>query len=93
MTMDKRGVELSMNAIIIAVISLIVLTVLVLIFSGKFGEFGEGVTDVGESVNPDEKCYVPGHRQCVPAGQCSVEENIGGCGTGEECCLLRNIEE
>ncbi len=38
--MNKKGAELSLNVIIVAVIVLIVLVVLVVIFSGRLGIFG-----------------------------------------------------
>lgn len=41
--MDKKGVELSMNVIIIAAIALLVLVVLSVIFLGRIGTFGEDV--------------------------------------------------
>ena len=39
--MNKKGVELSMNVIIIAAIALLVLVVLSVIFLGRIGAFGE----------------------------------------------------
>lgn len=39
--MNKKGVELSMNVIIIAAIGLLVLLVLTFIFLGRVGTFGE----------------------------------------------------
>ncbi|MFC1728425.1 hypothetical protein ACFLZ7_03105 [Nanoarchaeota archaeon] len=39
--MNKKGVELSMNVIIIAAIALLVLVVLSVIFLGRIGTFGE----------------------------------------------------
>ncbi len=37
---SKRGVELSVNTIVIVILCIIVLVVLVLIFTGAFGKFG-----------------------------------------------------
>ncbi len=39
--MDKKGVEISMNVIIVAAIGLLVLVVLSVIFLGRIGTFGE----------------------------------------------------
>ena len=85
----KKGVELSMNVIIIAVICLIVLIVLVLIFSGRLGKFGEGVTQVEKSVDI-EQCNIPGYRQCVDRGTDCIEQNVEGCGSNK-CCLVSDI--
>lgn len=43
--MDKKGVEISMNVIIVAAIGLLVLVVLSVIFLGKVGGFGRQVSD------------------------------------------------
>ena len=40
--MNKKGAELSLNVIIVAVLVLIVLVVLIVIFSGRIGKFNEG---------------------------------------------------
>ena len=51
----KKAQGLSINVIIIAAIALIVLVVLVAIFSGRLGDFGKRVGDVGQApmtINP-----------------------------------------
>ncbi len=39
--MDKKGVEISMNVLIVAAIGLLVLVVLSIIFLGRIGTFGQ----------------------------------------------------
>lgn len=66
--MNKRGIELTMNTIIIAALSLLVLIVLVIVFTGGFGDtitklkaiFGKvsnqaDCTIIGESINDRDK--------------------------------------
>lgn len=43
--MDKKGVEISMNVIIVAAIGLLVLVVLSVIFLGRIGTFGQKTGD------------------------------------------------
>ena len=57
--MDKKGAELSLNVIIVAVILLIVLVVLVIIFSGKTGIFAKTTARVlsNTPTNPNAKYF------------------------------------
>ena len=57
--MDKKGAELSLNVIIVAVILLIVLVVLVIIFSGKLGLFTKSSEETSAPFKPTV-CDVPG---------------------------------
>jgi hypothetical protein len=43
--MRKRGVEISLNTIIVAAIALLVLIVLIIIFTGQSGKFNRGMLD------------------------------------------------
>lgn len=47
--MNKKGVELSVNVIIIAAISLAVLVVLFAIFTGRLGAFSRGVQETADT--------------------------------------------
>ena len=76
--MDKKGVELSMNVIIIAVIALLVLVVLIFIFSGRTQIFAKGTeacsTKQGTCIDSAEACPGP----VVSALDCSE---------GQKCCV------
>jgi len=79
--MDKKGVEMSMNVIIIAVISLLVLVILVYLIATQLGLFQEG-----------KKCVERG-AHCVDQGTCGSTPLIGEnyeplCGSGKDCCAL-----
>ncbi len=43
--MDRKGAELTMNVIIVAVLALIVLVVLLVIFTGRTSTFSKGLKD------------------------------------------------
>jgi len=57
--MNKKGVEITMNTIVVAAIALLVLVVLSAIFLGRIGTFGE----------KSESCEVQGGL-CAPTGEC-----------------------
>lgn len=81
--MKKKG-DISINIIIIAVISLLVLVVLLMIFSGKMNDWLEGVDEVedqncrdiegaqikiaSESCNPGQKALLAGAFKDVDQG-------------------------
>jgi hypothetical protein len=87
--MDKRGVELSMNVIIIAAIALIVLVVLVLLITGSFNNIQGGTSC--QSLHPGGGCQsvdlstgqtcasVTGNNNMISGGKTN-------CATGELCC-------
>lgn len=86
--MDKRGVELSMNVIIIAAIALIVLVVLVLLVTGAFGDVrsGTGCTSLREGgcedvASGDSCATVTGNENAISAGQ-------KDCGSSKTCCYV-----
>ena len=56
--MDKKGVEISMNVIIVAAIGLLVLVVLSVIFLGRIGTFGQKSAD----------CEVQGGKCAIECG-------------------------
>jgi len=78
--MQKKGVELSMNVIIIAVIALVVLVILVVLVVRSGGQVVDGT-----------QCAA-GQGQCVSgseAADCGDQQYIpaGGCEEGSVCCL------
>lgn len=84
--MNKRGVELSMNLIIIAAIALIVLVVLVLLVTGSVGDLRSGTgcqnLDNGQctSVGTGQTCAsVLSNNKMVSGGQ-------KNCDNGQVCC-------
>jgi len=87
--MNKKGVEISMNVIIIAALGLLVLVVLAAIFLGRAGDFGQGAasceakggTCAEECGNPDFGTEDFGKRD--PFSKCTTE--------GDICCLPLNI--
>ncbi|MFO8016842.1 MAG: hypothetical protein R6U32_07105 [Candidatus Woesearchaeota archaeon] len=92
----KKGMELSMNTIIIAAIGLMVLVVLVMIFTGKMSDIRQS-TNKTESQFSQERCEVPGTgRECMISedackkkGGFVYSEPEGGwsdCSSIEVCC-------
>ena len=77
---NKRGVELSVNVIIIAAITLIVLIVLIAIFTGRIGKFSSGV---------EQQTAGAEQRLCAAQGlvtQCSQQQPAivtAGCPPGQ----------
>ena len=57
--MNRKGVEMSLNVIIIAVLVMIVLVVLVIIFSGRTQLFTKTTHDTSEPFSV-KKCDIPG---------------------------------
>ena len=89
---NKKGAELTMNTIIIAVIVLIILVVMVLLFTGKIRKTGEGITDVEKSITAD-KCEIPGSRTCTDARMCGriLIQFQASCPAGQVCCEYGDI--
>jgi len=46
--LNKKGIEMPINVIIVAAIALIVLVVVIFIFTGRLGIFGQKVGEVGQ---------------------------------------------
>lgn len=76
-TKSKKGVELGMNVIVIAVIVLAVLVVTIIVFSGRFNIFSKEVSD----------CQNYGGL-CLKKEACTDGRSIDGLckGEGEVCC-------
>ncbi len=84
-TMKKKGMELSLNTIIIAAICIVVLFVIIGVFTNWFGKTSDdihGLTDCPAMGDGTGQCYALGDSRdnlnCVPA--------FGGCGADEFCC-------
>lgn len=81
--MEKKGVELSLNTIIIAAICIIVLFVIIGVFTNWFGIVSDDITRLS-------KCQAMGSS----TGQCYEDSKIeldcvpayGGCKVDEFCC-------
>ncbi len=81
----KRGVELSMNAIIVGVMALIVLVVLAFVFTGKIRAASEATQNAVREYQ-GEKCSIPGTaRACRSVGVC---KSIGGLDYGKLDCAV-----
>lgn len=78
MLRNKKGVELSMNTIIIAAIALIVLIVLVLILTGQAGKLGFGLRDCASRGGSEQagKDLGDAINQCVDSGGVIIDNNF-----------------
>ena len=79
--MEKKGQELSLTVIIVAVIALVVLVVLIAIFTGKIGTFTQKTGT----------CRAAGG-ECVAEGACSglfrsVDASVECIDAREVCCV------
>lgn len=77
--MNKRGVELSMNVIIIAAIALIVLVVLILLVTGAFGNVRDQVSCSGKGgtcMSPQQCSQTDG---VVTEAECPSNQNVVCC--------------
>ena len=81
---NKKGVELTMNTIIIAVIALIVLAVVMIIFSGSISDSSEGISGISS-------CEARGDgAECVTSAEAcegTALPKVGGC--EDYCCIPR----
>jgi hypothetical protein len=79
--MDKKGAELALNAIIIAVLALLVLLVMAFIFTGKTQIFSQGTdacaTKQGSCVDMAERCSGP----IINAKDCADKD------PPQKCCV------
>jgi len=98
--MRKKGVEISMNTIVIAAIALLVLIVLVLIFTGQTGKFARGINDCkgkgggtspGDCTDTSADCAAKGG---IPSGSCIFYDDDGKRTTDDRdekkvCCVIK----
>jgi hypothetical protein len=83
---NRRGVELSMNVIIIAAIALIILVVLVLLLTGAFSRVKNGT---GCRSQPSGQCVeVPDGSSCsTEVGETGYIPLASDCPEGQTCCI------
>ncbi len=87
--MNKRGAELSLNVIIIAVILIVVLVVLVIIFSAKTSIFTQTTTETAKPFTA-KTCDVPGTgRYC--SDNCGSDSDVSSQFTGGQFDCLDKI--
>jgi hypothetical protein len=88
MLRNKKGIELSITAIIIVVLSLLVLVVLAIIFTGRTGIFAK---QVGECATTGGKCFTAcGSEDVGSAGYPTAQPTTKCADIGGEpavCCL------
>ena len=83
--MKKKGMEMSINLIVIAALALFILIVLILIFTGNFGKFRWSLNK-SQSTYSGDLCKTPGTmRQCRTETGCDL---IGGINYGKLDCDL-----
>src|SRR3989344_1294952 len=82
---SKKGVEMSLQAIIIAVLVLVVLVVLVLIFTKGSVGFYTGVTSCGDRGG---SC-----KDVCESGESAYALGLSGegCGSGAKCCIPESM--
>jgi len=83
---NKKGAELSVNVIIVAVIALLVLVVLFAIFTGRMGIFSKGIASTEACEARKGKCMtiVSGSDTCA-----DTETGIPGmCGDPKKLCCV-----
>ena len=75
--MDKKGVEMSMQVIVVAVVVLLIAAILIYLASSKLGLFGKSV---GDCTSKGGVCK----RACDPGEQWY---GVGTCQNDERCCI------
>lgn len=76
----KKGVELTINLIVVIALALIVLIVSLVVFSGKFSLFS---TELSKCENIGGKCDTEANCESV-SGRFIADK---GCSTGKGCCV------
>ena len=74
---NKKGIEMSMQTVVVAALALVILIVMIVIFSRQSGTFVKSVNAC------EEKGY-----SCSSSCDSDTERffSAGGCGEGEVCC-------
>ena len=87
---SKKGVEISINAIIVAVIALLVLVVLAIIFTGKLGSFSTQAAACAtkggicsHECGTDNYPLAKNFHTVDPTTTCP----LSGAGEAQSCCL------
>jgi hypothetical protein len=68
--MKKKAIELTLNTVIIAALSLLVLIVLMIVFTGGFGDVINKIRGIGGTVN--------NQADCVAVGESSLDADHDG---------------
>ena len=83
---SKKGMDMSINLIIVAALALIILIVLILIFTGQIGKTRFALNKTGSTYSGD-KCEIPGTaRTC--RGSEAICSDRGGISYGTLDCTL-----
>jgi hypothetical protein len=87
--MDKKGVEISMNVLIVAAIGLLVLVVLSIIFLGRIGTFSKSTADCAVQGG---KCAiecgsVDFGTQNMPSANPTITCSAAATGEAQKCCI------
>jgi hypothetical protein len=92
----KKGMELSLNTIIIAAVALLVLIVIVVIYTGQTGKFVRGLNDCkakgGEEGNCRDTATVCMNDGGVPSGDCVFARDDGSIDRSQQnrvCCVFK----
>ncbi len=65
MIINKKGADLSVNVIIVAIIALLVLVILFAIFTGRMGWFNKGLDKTSNSCPPGTKLSPTARPNCI----------------------------
>ncbi len=79
--MNKKAVELAMNAIIIAILGMIVLVILILLFTGKVSLFNSSTTVCGDGAWSSWQCVPEDQKQDFNICNSAIT-----CSEGKVCC-------
>ncbi|MBN2457969.1 hypothetical protein JXB31_02450 [Candidatus Woesearchaeota archaeon] len=86
---DKRGIEMGMNTIVMAVIALAVLIVLLIVFSGRFGLFSGELNNCETTGRGDciDKTACENYDGRIMDYRCSNDESTGSTSSSTVCCV------
>lgn len=79
--MDKRGVELAVNVIIIVVIGLLILAVVLFIMSGQLSKFRQGTDQCNSGI------CVSSVRECEDMNMAANPSRCDESGESRFCCI------
>lgn len=85
---NERGVELSLNTVVIAILVLVVLAVLITIFSTQMQNALKQIIGLGNTTFTDQgrsECEEQGHNCAISCLEESSEMNLR-CSFGKKCC-------
>ena len=78
---SKKGMDMSLQTVVVAALVLLILVVLILVFTGQIGNFNKSLNAC------DEKGYT-----CTSGSRCGPEEQFYsyGCKDNQICCAPKN---